>query len=58
MSRFTRYENFITGAQHELRIGGDTEKAKVWAMLAQAEIIAVTESDGKLEISGELIVNS
>jgi hypothetical protein len=58
VSRFSQYYSFVMNAENELRAGGDTEKAKVWAMLAQAEIIAATEFDGKIELSGDIIVNT
>jgi hypothetical protein len=58
MSRFDTYHNMVERSRAQLGKGGDPAQAQVWAILALAEAILVTEDDGERTVTGTLTVDS
>lgn len=58
MSRFDTYNHLVERSRDQLGKGGDPAQAQVWAILALAEAILVTEDDGERTITGALTIDS
>lgn len=56
-TRFEQYDRLVAAALEEAKIGGDPAKGRIYAALAAAEAVLVTESDGRVELSGSLTVD-